>query len=642
MQDGMFTAALVGQPNVGKSSLFSRLTGVGVLSSNYPGTTVEFEEAVVMRKGNKVRIFDLPGTYSMSGNSDDEKVALEMVRDPSIDSIIVVADASNLQSSLVLCIEVIELGLPMILAINKVDEARKKFDTDYSTLSEMLDVPVVLVSAKTSEGVDELADAICEGKARISSFKIRYSRDLENAIEDLEQRVDNTRFRRRGTAIKLMEGTKSFIDYSPPEVVDLAAEYRKSFEDLHNETSDIAVARDRYSVADATVRKIQSKTKTKMSTKDKVSDLMITPATGIPILIAVLLAVFLAIIFLGSFLDEIISDTYEALVGSTLSDWGYEYGGELGEAIMSGIDGSILAILTLVIPYILVFYIILGILEDSGYLPRAVVLLDKIMHRFGLHGSAFIPMIVGLGCNVPAVMATRSINSRREKLIINTLIIICVPCSAQLAIIFGIVGNYSGVLYAFAILLIVLMLMGILGYGLNRFLPSEPSNLAMEIPELSVPSVKNVLFKTWGRIKDFFYIAFPLLVVGSILLEVALMFDLLDFVVEPLSFITSDMLGLPAVVIIAFLAGVLRKEMAVGMLAIIASSQGITDLALFMSPEQFFVFGIVMAIYMPCLATLAVMWREIGWKETIAVAFLSIAVAIAIGTAVNWSMILFM
>lgn len=642
MQDGMFTAALVGQPNVGKSSLFSRLTGVGVLSSNYPGTTVEFEEAVVMRKGNKVRIFDLPGTYSMSGNSDDEKVALEMVRDPSIDSVIVIADASNLQSSLVLCIEVIELGLPMILAVNKVDEARKKFDTDYSALSEILDVPLVLVSAKTSEGVDELADAICEGKARISSFKIRYSYDIEDAIENLEQRLDNTRFHRRGTAIKLMEGTESFIDDSLPEVAELAAGYRKSFEEFHNETSDIAVARDRYSVADATVRKIQSKTKTKMSTKDKASDLMITPSTGIPILIAVMLTVFLAIIFLGSFLDEIISDTYEALVGSALSDWGYEYGGELGEAIMSGIDGSILAILTLVIPYILVFYIILGILEDSGYLPRAVVLLDKIMHRFGLHGSAFIPMIVGLGCNVPAVMATRSINSRREKLIINTLIIICVPCSAQLAIIFGIVGNYSGVLYAFAILLIVLMLMGILGYGLNRFLPSEPSNLAMEIPELSVPSVKNVLFKTWGRIKDFFYIAFPLLVVGSILLEVALMFDLLDFVVEPLSFITSDMLGLPAVVIIAFLAGVLRKEMAVGMLAIIASSQGISDLALFMSPEQFFVFGIVMAIYMPCLATLAVMWREIGWKETIAVAFLSIAVAIAIGTAVNWSMILFM
>lgn len=642
MQDGMFTAALVGQPNVGKSSLFSRLTGVGVLSSNYPGTTVEFEEAVVMRKGNKVRIFDLPGTYSMSGNSDDEKVALEMVRDPSIDSVIVIADASNLQSSLVLCIEVIELGLPMILAVNKVDEARKKFDTDYSALSEILDIPLVLVSAKTSEGVDELADAICEGKARISSFKIRYSYDIEDAIENLEQRLDNTRFHRRGTAIKLMEGTESFIDDSLPEVAELAAVYRKSFEEFHNETSDIAVARDRYSVADATVRKIQSKTKTKMSTKDKASDLMITPSTGIPILIAVMLTVFLAIIFLGSFLDEIISDTYEALVGSALSDWGYEYGGELGEAIMSGIDGSILAILTLVIPYILVFYIILGILEDSGYLPRAVVLLDKIMHRFGLHGSAFIPMIVGLGCNVPAVMATRSINSRREKLIINTLIIICVPCSAQLAIIFGIVGNYSGVLYAFAILLIVLMLMGILGYGLNRFLPSEPSNLAMEIPELSVPSVKNVLFKTWGRIKDFFYIAFPLLVVGSILLEVALMFDLLDFVVEPLSFITSDMLGLPAMVIIAFLAGVLRKEMAVGMLAIIASNQGISDLALFMSPEQFFVFGIVMAIYMPCLATLAVMWREIGWKETIAVAFLSIAVAIAIGTAVNWSMILFM
>ena len=640
MQDGMFTAALVGQPNVGKSSLFTRLTGVGVLSSNYPGTTVEFEEAVVMRKGNKVRIFDLPGTYSMSGNSDDEKVVLKMVKDPSIDSIIVVADASNLQSSLVLCIEVMELGLPMILAINKVDEARKKFDTDYTTLSKILDVPVVLVSAKTSEGVNELADAICEGKAKESSFRIRYNYNLETAIEDLESRFGKTRFHPRGTAIKLMEGTESFVNDVSPEVAELAAGYRREFEEFYDETSDVAVARDRYSVSDATVSKIQSKTQTKMSTKDRISDIMITPSTGIPILIAIMLTVFLAIIFLGNFLDMITSDVYEALVGSTLSDWGLEYGGEIGEAIMSGIDGSILAILTLVIPYILVFYIILGILEDSGYLPRAVVLLDRVMHKFGLHGSAFIPMMVGLGCNVPAVMATRSINSRREKLIINTLIIVCVPCSAQLAIIFGIVGNYSGTLYAFAILLIVLALMAVLGYGLNRFLPSEPSNLAMEIPEMSVPSAKNGLFKTWNRIKDFFYIAFPLLVVGSILLEVALMFDLLDFVVEPLSFITSYMLGLPAVAVIAFLVGILRKEMAIGMLAIIASSQGITELALFMSPQQFFVFGVVMAIYMPCIATLAVMWREIGWKETLAVSFLSVTLAIAVGTAVNWSMIL--
>lgn len=641
MQDGMFTAALIGQPNVGKSSLFTRLTGVGVISSNYAGTTVAFKEAVVTRNGNKVRIYDLPGTYGMSGNSDDEEVVLRMVRDPDIDSVIIVADATNLQSSLVLCFELIELGLPAILAVNKADEARKKFDIDYGELERILDIPVVPVSAKTSEGVDDLADALCNGRGRKSNFRVIYEKHLDTSIDEIEGLLEKTRFDPRGTAVKLMEGTKSFIECVTPAIAEVVSELQEKFETEHGESSDIAIARERYSYSDAIVRKIQSKTKVKMSRKDRLSEILITPSTGIPVLIGVGILLFTAMILLGSLLDEAVSYVYDALVGNALADFGRNYGGDMGEAIMLGIDGSIRAILTLVIPYIMVFYIILGILEDTGYLPRAVVLVDRTMHHFGLHGGAFIPMIVGLGCNVPAIMAVRTIRSRREKLIITSLIVMCVPCSAQLAIIFGIVGKYSGLIYAFAILAILLALMLLLGIALNRFLKYEPSNLAMEIPDLSKPSFKNILFKTWDRIKDFFVIAFPLLVVGSILLEVALRYNLLDFIVEPLSFITVGMLGLPAAVMLAFIVGVLRKEMAVGMLAIIASSVGVMELASFMGPEQFFIFGLVMAIYMPCLATMAVMWHEMGWKETFAVSALSIGTAIAMGTIANWLFVIF-
>ncbi len=631
MQDGMFTTALVGQPNVGKSSLFTRLTGVGVISSNYPGTTVAFEEAVIMRKGNKVRVYDLPGTYGMSGNSEDENVVLEMVKNPEIDSVIVIADAANLQSSLVLCFEVIELGIPMILAINKIDEAKKKFDTDFDALEKLLDVPVIPVSAKTSDGVDALADAVCEGRARVSSFKVKYDSRLEPMILSLSERTDSARFGNFGTAVKLMEDAETFIDDVDDDVAATAEKYRNEFETAYDESAGIQIARDRYSISDAMVRKIQFRTQNKMSRKDRLSEIMITPSTGIPILVGVMMSVFLAIIFIGNFLDELIEDLYVSLVGDALANFGHSIGGDFGYAVMQGVDQSILAVLTLIIPYILVFYIILGILEDSGYLPRAVVLLDRIMHRFGLHGGAFIPMIVGLGCNVPAIMATRTIHSRREKIIVTTLIAICVPCSAQLAIIFGIVGNFSGIFYAFLILLIVLALMVVLGVALNHFLKMEPSNLAMEIPDLTVPTVKNVLFKTWDRIKEFFYIAFPLLVVGSVLVQIALNYDLLDFIVEPMSFITVTMLGLPAVVIIAFLAGILRKEMAVVILAAVlsVSESGLVDM---MSPEQFFVFGLVMAIYMPCLATMAVIWQELGWKETVLIAVFSIGIAIAIGS----------
>lgn len=640
MQDGMFTTALVGQPNVGKSSLFTRLTGVGVISSNYPGTTVTFEEAVIMRRGNKVRVYDLPGTYGMSGNSEDEKVVLEMVKDPELDSVIVIADAANLQSSLVLCFEVIELGVPMILAVNKIDEAKKKFDTDFEALEQLLDVPVIPVSAKTSEGVDALADAVCEGKARVSSFKVKYDTRLNSVISSLSEQISSDRFGSFGMAVKLMEGTETFLEDVGKDVATIAENHRNEFKSTHDESADILIARDRYSTSDAMVRKIQTRTQTKMSRKDRLSEIMITPSTGIPILAGVMFSVFLAIIFVGGFLDELIEDTYILFVGDALSDFGQSVGGEFGRAIMYGIDQSILAVLTLIVPYILVFYIILGILEDSGYLPRAVVLLDRVMHRFGLHGGAFIPMIVGLGCNVPAIMATRSIHSRREKIITTTLIALCVPCSAQLAIIFGLVGSSAGILYAFAILAVVLVLMVVLGVALNRFLPKQPSNLAMEIPDLEVPTPRNIFFKTWDRIKEFFFIAFPLLVVGSILVQIALDYELLVFIIEPLSPITVTMLGLPAATIIAFLAGILRKEMAMGILAT-ALGISVSQLGTALAPEQLFVFGLVMAIYMPCLATIAVIWQELGWKETIVIAAFSIGTAIAIGAMANLMLTVF-
>ena len=229
-------------------------------------------------------------------------------------------------------------------------------------------------------------------------------------------------------------------------------------------------------------------------------------------------------------------------------------------------------------------------------------------------------------------MAVRTVQSRREKVILSSMIVMAVPCSAQMAIIMGATGSYSGIVYAFGILVMLVCLAVVTGVLMNRFMKYEPSNLAMELPDLQVPSAKNVLFKTWYRIKDFFYIAFPLLVVGSIVVELLLQYDLLDVIVDPLSPVIVGMLGLPAVCSIAFIVGILRKEMALGMLQILA---GGVALEAFMTPDQFVVFGVVMAVYMPCVATLITMWREIGWKETIGVSVLSIVVAILLGTATN-------
>ena len=626
-----FKVALVGQPNVGKSSLFTRLTGVGVISSNYPGTTVEFDEGVVTRNGKTVSVHDLPGTYSMSGNSDDEKVVLRDLWEGRNDTVILVADATNLVSSLVLCFEALELGLPTIIALTKIDEARKRNRIDIDALSGILGVPVMPVSSKTSEGVDALADAVCEGRARASGFRVEYMPDIEKAIVALEDGLpDNLKFNKRGVAVKLLEESEPFDEMIGTDLKHTVAVMKKLYRDGTGQSLAVGIASSRYAEAENIVSDVVSESDTKPSLADRISDVMITPVTGIPILLAVCLVILTTIVYVGSFLDGVVSSVYEAVVGTAIIDLGGD--SEFWTAVLTGIDGSIQAIMSLVIPYIMVFYIILGILEDSGYLTRAVVLLDRTMHHFGLHGGSFIPIIVGLGCNVPAIMAVRTVQSRREKVILSSMIVMAVPCSAQMAIIMGATGSYSGIIYAFGILVMLVCLAVVTGVLMNRFMKYEPSNLAMELPDLQVPSAKNVLFKTWYRIKDFFYIAFPLLVVGSIVVELLLQYDLLDVIVDPLSPVIVGMLGLPAVCSIAFIVGILRKEMALGMLQILA---GGVALEAFMTPDQFVVFGVVMAVYMPCVATLITMWREIGWKETIGVSVLSIVVAILLGTATN-------
>lgn len=620
-------SALIGQPNVGKSSLFTRLTGVGVISSNYPGTTVEFKEGVVTRNGVTVSIHDLPGTFGLSGNTDDEKVVLKDICGNENDSIVVVIDATNLENSLVLCFEVLELELPTIVALTKIDMARKKKSIDIDKLSTILDVPVIPVSSKTSEGVDALADAICKGEAKVSEFKINYDKTIEKAASALSDALTN-RTGRRGVAIKMLENNHEFNLHIDEQLVRSAGMMRKLFLDENGESMAVSIASSRYAKSNEIIRSCVSTGDYVPSLSEKISDLTLSPMTGLPILAGVCIAIVSIIVLAGSFLDGLVNTVYDTVVGNSLINFGAGYG-EFWEAVFTGIDGSIRAILALVIPYIMVFYIILGVLEDSGYLTRAVVLLDKLMHHFGLHGGAFIPMIVGVGCNVPAIMAIRTIKSRREKIILSSMIVMAIPCSAQIAIIMGATGAYSGIMAAFAIFVLLALIGSFIGLILNKFLKYEPSNLAMELPPLTMPSPKNVLFKTWYRIKDFFYVAFPLLVAGSIIIEILLQYDVLDYVVNPLSPITVGMLGLPAVCSVAFLVGILRKEMALGMLVILA---GGTALDVFMTPDQFIVFGVVMAIYMPCLATLVTMWREIGWKETVVVSATSIFVAIMAGT----------
>ena len=632
--------ALVGNPNVGKSMLFNRITGVGVISSNYPGTTVEIFEGKVTCKGETIEVVDLPGTYSLSGTSKDEEIALRFLADEGADCVIAVADATRLEQSLVLILQLIELGFRLVVALNFMDLARERFEIDIERLSKEMGVPFIPTVAITGEGVDSLCDKVFLKEIQVSNFKVHYDNHIEQILSQLtpEAEKDSVDFPTRGALLKLLEGNLFFTEQFSEETRSKVKTLTESFHKQHDETIDVHIGRDRYGEAGRIKSDVVKKIERPPDLMEKISRLTLQPATGIPLLILILAGIFLSVVYVGGALEELILDAYHAVVGNFFQDIADFIGGKAGEAIAEGINLSIQAILAIVIPYILVFYLILGALEDSGYLPRVVVMLDGFMHRIGLHGRAIIPMIVGLGCNVPAIMATRVIESKRERLILAVITVVAIPCSAQTVIIIGTVGNYAGLGYALTIYLILFALVLLLGRLMNKYMKFEPTSLAIQLPELTIPRAKNVLWKTGVRVSEFFLIAFPLLLAGSIVLEFLMVYGILDSLVEPFTWLTVGLLGLPAVTIIALVFGVLRKEMALQLLVVLF---GTTNLALALSPEQMFVFALVMATFMPCIAAFAVLRSEFGIKDAVKIALASLTIAFTLGTIFNFLFLAF-
>ncbi|HNX47120.1 MAG TPA: ferrous iron transport protein B [Methanomassiliicoccales archaeon] len=626
---------LIGNPNVGKSVVFNRLTGVGAISSNYSGTTVDFLKADMLVHGKKMTFIDLPGIYSLTNGTEDQMVAAKMLHSASPDCVLVIADATRLEPSLVLIFQLIELGYPILVAMNMMDTARKRGELDVAKLSKILDVPIVPTVAVTGEGMEELLKALDTCAARRSNFKVSYDSHIEAYLEVMKLSIAKAevKYPARGASIKLLEGDEEFTEGVPKDLPIQVRKLREEFRKEHDEDLEVHVNRDRYGEAGRIISEVSRPNVQPRTRGQKLSDLTMRPRTGIPILLAVLAGVLMTIIFLGSWLEGTLLSLYSDLVGTFFTDLADSIGGELGQALASGLDLSIQAILAIVIPYILLFYLILALLEDSGYLPRVVVLLDGVMHKIGLHGQAIIPMLVGMGCSVPAILATRVIESRRERLILGTIIVMAIPCSAQMAVIIGTVGNYGGIVYVLAILAILLGLVLILGRLLHKAIKFEPTSLMIEIPDLSVPRGNNILRKTWVRIKEFFVIAFPILLIGSIALELLNAYGILDQLVEPLAFFTEGWLGLPAIIIIALIFGVLRKEMSYQLLIVLF---GTANLATVMTVEQLFVFALVMATFMPCMSAFAVMLKEYGLKDTLLMAASSIVLAFTLGGLANF------
>ncbi len=625
--------ALAGNANVGKSVIFNYLTGLHQHIANWPGKTVEKAEGTLVFKNYTIDVIDLPGIYSLSTFSMEELISREYIAVEKPDIVINVIDSAVLERNLFFTIQLLELETPMVIALNQIDLAKKRGITiDHEGLGRLLGIPVVPTVAITGTGIHEaLEEALCivEGN-RGKPVAIKYGKEIEERIEKIKLLLSGIKiaYPTRFVSIKLLEGDDKIINIIErinPAIVSRAKEYASEIEKIHGESCSTVIASERYNVANKITGECQQiVSPEKPALSERLDAITTHRIFGYVIMVAVLFSVFFSIFTFGNYCSALLGDLLDGVKIGIENALGYNM---LTELISGGVVEGLIAGITIVLPYIVPFYIILALLEDSGYLTRIAFLMDSPMHYIGLHGKAFIPLMLGYGCNVPACLGCRIMERHRERLLaafVSTLI----PCAARTVIILGLVGTFVGMKWALLLYIIDLVIIFALGRIAFRILPGEPVGLIMEMPSYKMPSLGTVLKQTWFRVKDFIYIAFPLIVIGSLALKVLEVSGLLYPVETFLSPITVGWLGLPSIAGVVLIFGILRKELTLVMLA---SFFGTTNFAAFLTPIQMIVFALVTMLYIPCLATIAALVKEFGKKAAFYITISEIIFAIFIG-----------
>ena len=561
---------LMGNPNVGKSVLFSRLTGTRTIASNYPGTTVGFTKGLLRLGQEQAEIIDVPGTYTLEPTSKAEEVAAEMLKEG--DLIIDVIDATNLERNLNLTLQLLERPVPVIVALNMWDDTRHRgININVARLEELLGVPVVTTVGVTGQGIRELVSRFPEAAAP----KIAYSGNDE-----------------------------------------------------------------RWAKIGDIVNQVQSLTHRHHTWREVLEDISSHPVGGVAFALLVLAVTFFIIRFIGEGIINYVTDPLFNWLWTpllmklslALGSGGFWHDILVGKLINGQIDYlQSMGLLStglyiefgVVIPYIVSFYFILGILEDVGYLPRLAVLMDTLMHRLGLHGFAIIPTILGFGCNVPAIMATRILESRRERFIAATLISIAIPCAALQAMIFGLVGQ-QGIQYVALIYASLFVSWIVIGLILNRTVKGFSPEIMMEIPPYRFPPWRVIGDKLWLRVSSFIKEALPIVLGAVLVVNILYMLNVFNYIANVAAPVVTGLLGLPKETVVALAVGFLRKDVAMGMLA-----------PLGLTAKQLVISSIVLAMSFPCVATFAILARELGFRDMLKATGIMVAAALIVGSLLN-------
>jgi ferrous iron transport protein B len=629
---------LVGQPNSGKSTLFNEVAGYRSVSANFPGATVTYTQSHVRIEHQTYDLVDLPGIYSLTSLDQADRESQRYLLTRSVDVMINVVDASTLSRSLELTLQLLELEIPVVLCLNMSDEAeRKGIFIDEEKLSGILGIPVVKTVASLGHGVKELFRQAIETAAEgYGARHIRGNRDVELVIaqltRELKQQLKNDiPFSKHLLATKLLEKDPYFeerLRRVRPDLMEIVSRCRRSLSQSHGKSSDKVINAERHELSMTIFEKVTRLDRPHIKFRDRVDNLLMHNFWGYVFLILVLYLFFQAVFRFGKVLEtpilEVTEDIIDVVKNHVKPDALFTH--LLIDAIR-GLNGGI----AILLPYLIPFLLGLSLIEDVGYLPRIAFLMDTFMHRIGLHGKAIIPAVLGYGCNVPAVMATRIMESGRDRFIAS-VISVMVPCAARMIIIVGLVGRFLGGTAAFGIYLLNLVVIALSAKFLSRMMPEVSPGMVLEIPAFQIPRMKIILRKTWFRLKDFVLIALPLLVVGSVILgliQYAGWTGLADRLLRPVTWL----LGLPVQVGTTLIFGVLRKEMSLLMLSQALNVGRPQDLISVLSYGQVLVFTIFVVFYIPCIATLGALFRQVGLKRVLIILGFTFTLAMVLGVA---------
>ncbi len=634
--------AFIGQPNAGKSTIFNGLAGYKTVTANFPGQTVHYTVSKVRVGDDIFEIVDLPGIYSLTALDKAEVESRKFILSGKADVVINVIDASTLSRSLELTLQLAELQVPMVICLNMIDEAKRKgLDINLDKLSKIFGVPVIETIANKGIGLDRIFNSAKKAFFKKLIPQIQYfHKDIEAQISEIENVIPHEllpKIPRRYIAIKLLEGDKELFkeikEYH--ELLNKVNEIREEIKLSHGRHADTVISSERHALTMNIFEEVTKVGEPLKSLREKLDDLLTNRYLGYPLLFAILFGIFFIVFQVGKFIEEPLIDTFDSFIQKLpqyVTEGSFTF--FLIKGLLEGFSGG----LGVAIPYLIPFFIGLTILEDIGYLPRMAFLMDTVMHRIGLHGKSVLPFIVSYGCNVTGVMATRILESPRDRFITATLSVF-VPCAARTTVIFGLVGAYIGGFAAAGLYIFNIFIIMILGAILTKFIPEITPGLIMEIPPLRIPTLKNTFMKTWLRLKDFMLVAWPLLVISSLILSLLEYLKLDTFLNQLFTPIVSWLLGLPEQTGITLLFGVLRKELSMIMLF---QAMDTTNLSAVMTKIQIIVFTIFTIFYMPCIGTIGALIKELGTKRTILITTLTIIIALILSVLARLTFSLFL